>query len=167
MNGSIRPKQSTANHDVMETAPATLKALRGGDEIEHPGFEQAGSIDAGKSHGDPRDFRVAETFTPRATLCACVSSCALSLLRPSTSAQGAPRDGEGRSGNDWAAFVVEDGRVRRRSWNWASGTKRKGRSSAVCKPGQTIVLHPPDTLTDGTRVTERGTLFTASLTDRS
>jgi hypothetical protein len=42
----------------METAPATLKALRGGDKKEHPGFEQAGSIDAGKPHGDPRDFRV-------------------------------------------------------------------------------------------------------------
>jgi HlyD family secretion protein len=78
-----------------------------------------------------------------------------SLFRPSTSAHPSTTAGEERPGNEWAVFVVEDGRVRTQIVELGQRNDEEGQVISGVQPGQTIVLHPPDTLTDGTRITER------------
>lgn len=58
-----------------------------------------------------------------------------------------------RVGDDWAVFVIEDGKARRR-------TVSVGRSSGLAmqvndglQPGEQVILHPDDRIEDGVRVT--------------
>ena len=60
-----------------------------------------------------------------------------------------------RRGEDWAVFVVENGRVRLQSVELGQRNNEYGQIVSGLEAGQTVVLHPPDTLTDDTRVTER------------
>jgi HlyD family secretion protein len=57
-----------------------------------------------------------------------------------------------RRGDDWAVFVVDGGRVRRHIVKIGHRNEREAEILAGLTEGQTIVLHPPDTLTDGARV---------------
>ena len=57
----------------------------------------------------------------------------------------------------WAVFVVSDaGRVSVREVTLGQRNAMMAEVTAGLEEGQRVVLHPPDTLTDGTRVTERG-----------
>ncbi len=61
-----------------------------------------------------------------------------------------------RSGSEWAVFVVKDGRAAQRVVRVGH---RNGTAAAVLEglqPGEHVVVHPPDTLTDGARVEPRG-----------
>jgi HlyD family secretion protein len=61
-----------------------------------------------------------------------------------------------RRGNDWSVFVVHDGRAAVRTVQIGH---RNGTAAEVLEgleAGAVVVLHPPDTLTDGARVTPRG-----------
>jgi HlyD family secretion protein len=58
-----------------------------------------------------------------------------------------------RQGDGWAVFVVEEGRVRRQIVQLGQRNENEGQITAGLEAGTTIVLHPPDTMTDGTRVT--------------
>jgi HlyD family secretion protein len=60
-----------------------------------------------------------------------------------------------RRGADWAAFVVEDGRARLQPVQLGERNDLVGQVTSGLSAGQTVVLHPPDTLTDGTRVVVR------------
>jgi HlyD family secretion protein len=60
-----------------------------------------------------------------------------------------------RSGEGWAAFVVSDGRAVRRDIELGHRNDRFGEIVKGLQPGDTVVLHPPDTLTDGARVRAR------------
>ena len=60
-----------------------------------------------------------------------------------------------RQGEGWAVFVVEGGRVRRQTVQLGQRNENEGQITSGLEAGATIVLHPPDTLTDGTRVTVR------------
>jgi HlyD family secretion protein len=66
-----------------------------------------------------------------------------------------PVGGLFRQGEGWAVFVVEDGRVRRQSVQLGQRNETDGQIISGLEAGALIVLHPPDTLTDGTRVTVR------------
>jgi HlyD family secretion protein len=66
-----------------------------------------------------------------------------------------PVGGLFRQGEGWAVFVVEDGRVRRQSVQLGQRNENDGQIVSGLEEGATVVLHPPDTLTDGTRVTVR------------
>jgi HlyD family secretion protein len=67
-----------------------------------------------------------------------------------------PVGGLFRSGEGWAAFVVEEGVARLQQVQLGQRNETEGQILEGLMPGQTVVLHPPDTLTDGTRVTIRG-----------
>jgi HlyD family secretion protein len=58
-----------------------------------------------------------------------------------------------RQGEGWAVFVVEDGRVRRQTVQLGQRNENDGQITSGLEAGATIVLHPPDTLMDGARVT--------------
>ena len=60
-----------------------------------------------------------------------------------------------RRGEGWAVFVVEEGRARRQTVQLGQRNENEGQIMSGLEAGATIVLHPPDTLTDGTRVTVR------------
>jgi len=60
-----------------------------------------------------------------------------------------------RQGEGWAVFVVEEGRVRRQPVQLGQRNENDGQITNGLEAGTTVVLHPPDTLTDGTRVTIR------------
>lgn len=60
-----------------------------------------------------------------------------------------------RQGEGWAVFVVEEGRVRRQTVQLGQRNENDGQITSGLEAGATLVLHPPDTLTDGTRVTVR------------
>jgi HlyD family secretion protein len=60
-----------------------------------------------------------------------------------------------RQGEGWAVFVVDEGRVRRQTVQLGQRNENDGQITSGLEAGATIVLHPPDTLTDGTRVTVR------------
>jgi HlyD family secretion protein len=60
-----------------------------------------------------------------------------------------------RRGNDWAVFVVDGNRARLQIVELGQRNAEEGQILRGVEAGQAIVLHPPDTLTDGTRVTER------------
>jgi HlyD family secretion protein len=61
-----------------------------------------------------------------------------------------------RRGDAWAVFVVEDGRARLQIVELGRRNNDEGQIVGGLDAGQAIVLHPPDTLADGARVTERG-----------
>ena len=62
-----------------------------------------------------------------------------------------------RRGNDWAAFVVEGEQVRLQPVELGQRNDVDGQVLKGLSPGQTVVLHPPDTLMDGARITVRAT----------
>ena len=62
-----------------------------------------------------------------------------------------------RRAGRWAVFVVgDDGRVRVQELELGQRNAMIAEVTAGLEEGQRVVLHPPDTLTDGTRVSERG-----------
>jgi len=61
-----------------------------------------------------------------------------------------------RRGEEWAAFVVDGDRVRLQPVALGERNDSEAQVTKGLSPGQTVVLHPPDTLTDGARVTVRG-----------
>jgi HlyD family secretion protein len=60
-----------------------------------------------------------------------------------------------RRGDDWAVFVVDNDRVRLQIVELGQRNNEFGQILGGLDAGQAVVLHPPDTLTDGTRVRER------------
>jgi HlyD family secretion protein len=58
-----------------------------------------------------------------------------------------------RQGDGWAVFVVEAGRVRLQMVQLGQRNENEGQILDGLETGATLVLHPPDTLTDGARVT--------------
>jgi len=62
-----------------------------------------------------------------------------------------------RRGDDWAVFVVEDGRARLQIVELGQRNSDEAHIVSGLDGGQAIVLHPPDTLADGASVTERDT----------
>jgi HlyD family secretion protein len=60
-----------------------------------------------------------------------------------------------RQGEGWAVFVVNEGRVRLQPVELGQRNEEYGQILKGVDPGAMLVLHPPDTLMDGTRVTVR------------
>jgi HlyD family secretion protein len=60
-----------------------------------------------------------------------------------------------RDGDGWAVFVVDEGRVRRQRVQLGQRNENEGQITEGLEAGAAIVLHPPDTLADGMRVTIR------------
>jgi HlyD family secretion protein len=60
-----------------------------------------------------------------------------------------------RSGDGWAVFAVTDNRAERRLIDLGHRNDEFGEILKGLQPGDTVVLHPPDTLTDGARITAR------------
>jgi HlyD family secretion protein len=60
-----------------------------------------------------------------------------------------------RRGEGWAVFTVDDGRARLTPIQLGQRNDREGQVLGGLSEGQTVVLHPPDTLTDGARVRPR------------
>jgi HlyD family secretion protein len=60
-----------------------------------------------------------------------------------------------RQGDAWAVFVVEEGVARLQPVELGRRNQTAGQILGGLSAGQILVLHPPDTLTDGTRVTVR------------
>ena len=67
----------------------------------------------------------------------------------------APVGGLFRRGTDWAAFVIENERVRLQPVGLGQRNDVDAQILKGLSPGQAVVLHPPDTLVDGARVTIR------------
>jgi HlyD family secretion protein len=61
-----------------------------------------------------------------------------------------------RRADEWAVFVVEEGRARLRLVKLGQRNQTEGQIISGLSVGQIVVLHPPDTLTDGMRVMVRG-----------
>jgi len=61
-----------------------------------------------------------------------------------------------RHGEDWETFVVDHGRARLQPVQLGQRNDREGQSLKGLSEGQSVVLFPPDTLTDGARVALRG-----------
>jgi HlyD family secretion protein len=61
-----------------------------------------------------------------------------------------------RQGDGWAVFVVDDGIARLQPVQLGQRNQSVGQILDGLSAGQTVVLHPPDTLADGMRVTVRG-----------
>jgi HlyD family secretion protein len=66
-----------------------------------------------------------------------------------------PVGGLFRRGNDWAAFIVEEDTVRLQPVALGQRNDVDAQILKGLSPGQRVVLHPPDTLLDGARVTLR------------
>ena len=60
-----------------------------------------------------------------------------------------------RRGNEWAVFVVNDNHARLQTVRLGQRNNDEGQILKGLDAGQAVVLHPPDTLTDGARVAER------------
>ena len=60
-----------------------------------------------------------------------------------------------RRGDDWAVFAVENGRARTQLVELGQRNSTEAQVTKGLDAGQPVVLHPPDTLRDGVRVTER------------
>jgi HlyD family secretion protein len=60
-----------------------------------------------------------------------------------------------RRGDDWAVFVLDNDRARLQLVKIGQRNDREGQVLEGLSEGQTLVLHPPDTLTAGTRVRAR------------
>jgi HlyD family secretion protein len=61
-----------------------------------------------------------------------------------------------RRGDEWAVFVIEEGRARLHMVKLGQRNQSEGQITSGVSAGQIVVLHPPDTLTDGMRVVVRG-----------
>jgi HlyD family secretion protein len=57
-----------------------------------------------------------------------------------------------RRGDAWAVFVVDNKRVRLQTVELGQRNDREGQILKGVSEAQTVILHPPDTLTDGVRV---------------
>jgi HlyD family secretion protein len=68
-----------------------------------------------------------------------------------------PVGGLFRRGNDWAAFLIDGEQVRLQTVSIGQRNDEEAQVMKGLSPGQTIVLHPPDTLTDAARVQVRST----------
>jgi HlyD family secretion protein len=62
-----------------------------------------------------------------------------------------------RRGNDWAVFAVDEGYARLRTVQLGQRNNEEGQILKGLDAGQVVVVHPPDTLTDGARVAARAT----------
>lgn len=62
-----------------------------------------------------------------------------------------------RQDDGWAVFVVDNGVARLQPVELGQRNQSVGQILGGLSAGQTLVLHPPDTLADGMRVTVRGT----------
>jgi HlyD family secretion protein len=60
-----------------------------------------------------------------------------------------------RRGDQWSVFIVENGIARLQAVQVGQRNDVEAQITEGLSPGQTVVLHPPDTLTDGIRVTAR------------
>ncbi|MGE0594452.1 MAG: efflux RND transporter periplasmic adaptor subunit [Vicinamibacterales bacterium] len=60
-----------------------------------------------------------------------------------------------RDGDTWATFVVAEGRASRRTVQVGQRNQTLAQITGGLEAGQIVVLHPPDTLTDGTAVQVR------------
>jgi HlyD family secretion protein len=60
-----------------------------------------------------------------------------------------------RRGEGWGVFVVEDGRARMETLRIGERNATDVQIVEGLAVGQLVLLHPPDTITDGTRVTSR------------
>jgi HlyD family secretion protein len=60
-----------------------------------------------------------------------------------------------RRGDQWAVFVVDGGIARQQTVQLGQRSDVEAQIAGGLSPGQTVVLHPPDTLTEGARVTIR------------
>jgi HlyD family secretion protein len=60
-----------------------------------------------------------------------------------------------RQGSGWATFVVDGGRARLRAVEIGQRNAEHAQVLSGLQDGQPIVLHPPDTLTDGALIVER------------
>jgi HlyD family secretion protein len=60
-----------------------------------------------------------------------------------------------RRGNDWAVFVVVDGRAVQRTVQIGHRNNEDAEITGGLADGDAVVLHPPDTLSDGDRVEAR------------
>jgi HlyD family secretion protein len=61
-----------------------------------------------------------------------------------------------RRGDGWAVFTVADRAARLQAVQLGQRNETEGQILSGLSAGQTVVLHPPDTLGDGARVTVRG-----------
>ena len=61
-----------------------------------------------------------------------------------------------RQDDGWAVFVVDEGIARLQPVELGQRNQSAGQILSGLSAGQTVVLHPPDTLTDGMRITIRG-----------
>jgi HlyD family secretion protein len=66
-----------------------------------------------------------------------------------------PVGGLFRRGDAWAAFVIDGDTVRMQPVQLGQRNDVEGQVVGGLMPGQTVVLHPPDTLADGARVRVR------------
>jgi len=66
-----------------------------------------------------------------------------------------PVGGLFRRGNAWAAFVIDGDTVRLQPVQLGQRNDLEGQVVGGLMPGQRVVLHPPDTLMDGARVSVR------------
>ena len=62
-----------------------------------------------------------------------------------------------RRGNDWAAFLVDAEQARLQPVQLGQRNDIEGQVLKGLSPQQTVVLHPPDTLMDGARISVRAT----------
>jgi HlyD family secretion protein len=62
-----------------------------------------------------------------------------------------------RTGQQWALYVVEGGQVHLRTVTVGQRSGRDAQIVSGVDEGATIVLYPPDTLSDGARVALRQT----------
>ena len=60
-----------------------------------------------------------------------------------------------RRGEQWAVFVIENGMARQQAVQLGERNDVEAQITNGLSPGQTLVLHPPDTLTEGTKVEVR------------
>jgi HlyD family secretion protein len=60
-----------------------------------------------------------------------------------------------RSGDDWAVFVIEEGRARLRRVQVGRGNPLETEITAGLDEGAAVILHPGDKIQDGTRVAAR------------
>jgi HlyD family secretion protein len=60
-----------------------------------------------------------------------------------------------RRGNDWAVFVVVDGRAVQRTVQIGHRNNEDAEITGGLEDGDAVVLHPPDSLTDGARIEAR------------
>ncbi|HEX4914771.1 MAG TPA: hypothetical protein VFV51_12480, partial [Vicinamibacterales bacterium] len=62
-----------------------------------------------------------------------------------------------RDGAEWAVFVADGDRARRRQITLGERNNEAAQVVDGLKPGEQVVLYPPDTLTDGARIRARET----------